>query len=139
MKKELEKFFHSKLPKIVFFSLLTVFCVLPIASQSAGNENFPNGAPQGTTEMNDRITGVDFPNIQFSASAPQDGHQVAFSVQLLLLLSLLTLAPSILILTTCFLRFSIALDFIKRALSLQQVPPTAVLNGIALFMTLFCM
>ena len=55
------------------------------------------------------------------------------------LLTILTLAPSILILVTCFLRFSIVLDFIKRALSLQQVPPTAVLNGIALFMTLFVM
>ncbi|MBP5358747.1 MAG: flagellar type III secretion system pore protein FliP [Treponema sp.] len=139
MKKELEKFFSKKLPKIVFFSLIVAFCALPVASQSAGNEDFPNGSPQGTTEMSERITGVDFPNIQFSASAPQDGHQVAFSVQLLLLLSLLTLAPSILILTTCFLRFSIALDFIKRALSLQQVPPTAVLNGIALFMTICCM
>lgn len=139
MKKELEKFFHRQLPKIVFFSLIAVFCALPVASQSAGNEDFPNGSPQGTTEMSERITGVDFPSIQFSASAPQTGKEVAFSVQLLLMLSLLTLAPSILILTTCFLRFSIALDFIKRALSLQQVPPTAVLNGIALFMTIFCM
>ena len=85
------------------------------------------------------MTGHDFPNITFSATAPRSGSEVAFSVQLLLLLTLLTLAPSILILTTCFLRFSIVLDFIKRALSLQQVPPTAVLNGIALFMTLFCM
>ena len=55
------------------------------------------------------------------------------------MLTILTLAPSILILVTCFLRFTIVLDFIKRALSLQQVPPTAVLNGIAFFMTLFIM
>ena len=89
--------------------------------------------------MNNRVTGVDFPNISINATSPQTGKQVAFSVQLLLLLSLLTLAPSLLVLMTCFLRFSIVLDFIKRALSLQQVPPTAVLNGIALFMTLFCM
>ena len=68
MKKELEKFFSSKLPKIVFFSLIAVFCALPVASQSAGNENFPNGSPQGTTEMSERITGIDFPNIEFSAS-----------------------------------------------------------------------
>lgn len=139
MKKELSLFFKNKLPKIVFFALLCCFCVLPVASQSAGNENFPKGSTQGTTEMTNRVTGVDFPNITLSATTPQTGKQVAFSVQLLLLLSLLTLAPSLLILMTCFLRFSIVLDFIKRALSLQQVPPTAVLNGIALFMTLFCM
>jgi flagellar biosynthetic protein FliP len=89
--------------------------------------------------MGSRITGADFPNITFSASSPKTGKEVAFSVQLLLLLTILTLAPSIFILMTCFLRFSIVLDFIKRALSLQQVPPTAVLNGIALFMTIFCM
>lgn len=108
-------------------------------SQSSGNESFPAGSTQGTAEMSEGLTGIDFPNITFSASAPQDGHQIAFSIELLLLLSILTLAPSIMLLCTCFLRFSIVLDFIKRALSLQQVPPTAVLNGIALFMALFCM
>ena len=79
------------------------------------------------------------PNIDINITQPQTGREVAFSVQILVLLTLLTLAPSLLILITCFLRFSIVLDFIKRALSLQQVPPTTVLNGIALFMTLFVM
>lgn len=112
-------------------------CFFPLSSQS--QNNFPEDPSSGTTEMNRRITGLDFPNLSFSATAPRSGNEVAFSVQLLLLLTLLTLAPSIFILMTCFLRFSIVLDFIKRALSLQQVPPTAVLNGIAIFMTLFCM
>ena len=89
--------------------------------------------------MNGNVRGLDFPNIDVNITRPQSGQEVAFSVQLLLLLTVLTLAPSILILTTCFLRFSIVLDFIKRALSLQQVPPTSVLNGIALFMTIFIM
>jgi flagellar biosynthetic protein FliP len=89
--------------------------------------------------MNGQVRGIDFPNIDVNITRPQNGQEVAFSVQLLLLLTVLTLAPSLLILTTCFLRFSIVLDFIKRALSLQQVPPTSVLNGIALFMTIFIM
>lgn len=120
--------------------VLSVFLVsFPVFSQSRGQGNFPQGSTDGTTEMSGDVRGIDFPNITFSASAPKDGHEVAFSIELLLLLTLLTLAPSFIILTTTFLRFSIVLDFIKRALSLQQVPPTAVLNGIALFMTLFCM
>src|SRR5574344_1600486 len=139
MKKAFSLFKKKYLPKIIFFAVLFTICVLPVASQSAGNENFPKGSTQGTTQMSSSITGLDFPNITFSATAPRTGKQVAFSVQLLLLLTVLTLAPSLLILVTCFLRFSIVLDFIKRALSLQQVPPTAVLNGIALFMTLFVM
>ena len=117
--------------------LVCACCFFPLSSQS--QHNFPEGSSSGTTEMSRRITGLDFPNLSFSATAPRSGNEVAFSVQLLLLLTLLTLAPSIFILMTCFLRFSIVLDFIKRALSLQQVPPTAVLNGIAIFMTLFCM
>ena len=120
--------------------LFTILAVLLLTSSALLlAQNFPEGSTRGTTEMSSGITGLDFPSITFSATAPQTGSQVAFSVQLLLLLTLLTLAPSIFILMTCFLRFSIVLDFIKRALSLQQVPPTAVLNGIALFMTLFCM
>jgi flagellar biosynthetic protein FliP len=70
---------------------------------------------------------------------PNTGQEVAFSVQLLLLLTALSLAPSILILITSFLRISIVLDFVKRALSLQQVPPNQVLMGIALFLTVFIM
>ena len=89
--------------------------------------------------MSEGIKPVQIPNVAVQITEPQSGREVAFSVRLLLLLTILTLAPSILILVTCFLRFSIVLDFIKRALSLQQVPPTSVLNGIAFFMTLFIM
>ncbi|MBR4012344.1 MAG: flagellar type III secretion system pore protein FliP, partial [Spirochaetaceae bacterium] len=85
------------------------------------------------------VTGIDIPLIDLSIREPETNQEVAFSIQLLLLLTIISLAPSILILVTCFLRFSIVLDFIKRALSLQQVPPTAVLNGIAFFMTIFIM
>jgi flagellar biosynthetic protein FliP len=131
--------FGSVFSKLVFVFVLGFLCVLPTRAQSAADGNFPAGSTQGTSEMSEGLTGIDFPNISFSASAPQDGHQIAFSIELLLLLSILTLAPSIMLLCTCFLRFSIVLDFIKRALSLQQVPPTAVLNGIALFMAIFCM
>ncbi|MGN0729096.1 flagellar type III secretion system pore protein FliP [Treponema sp.] len=126
------KRYFAKPAAVLFISCL---CLFPLSSQS----RFPEGSSSGNTEMGNRITGLDFPNLTFSATAPRTGNEVAFSVQLLLLLTLLTLAPSIFILMTCFLRFSIVLDFIKRALSLQQVPPTAVLNGIALFMTIFCM
>ena len=125
-------FFSKQFPKIFIVALVVVACVVPASSQSSFNRN-------GTTEMGSTVSGLSIPNLDINITQPRTGEQVAFSVQLLLLLTLLTLAPSILILTTCFLRFSIVLDFIKRALSLQQVPPTAVLNGIALFMTIFVM
>lgn len=120
------------------FLIVMIFLASPFFAQSQ-NQNFPQGSAQGTTEMSGNVTQPLIPNISVQVTEPQTGREVAFSVRLLLVLTILTLAPSILILLTCFLRFSIVLDFIKRALSLQQVPPTAVLNGIAFFMTLFAM
>jgi flagellar biosynthesis protein FliP len=79
------------------------------------------------------------PLVDLRVRNPSSGQEVAFSVQLLLLLTALSLAPSILILVTSFLRISIVLDFVKRALSLQQVPPSQVLMGISLFLTVFIM
>ena len=127
------------LKKSFFIFLLLIFTFTSLNAQSQQNQNFPAGSPQGTTEMNENIRPVQIPNVAIQITEPQSGQEVAFSVRLLLLLTILTLAPSILLLVTCFLRFSIVLDFIKRALSLQQVPPTAILNGIAAFMTLFIM
>ena len=113
--------------------------LISFSSLLPAQSTFPSGSTQGTTTMNGNITGIDMPLIDLSIREPSTNQEVAFSIQLMLLLTIISLAPSILILVTCFLRFSIVLDFIKRALSLQQVPPTAVLNGIAFFMTIFIM
>ncbi|MBR4372798.1 MAG: flagellar type III secretion system pore protein FliP [Treponema sp.] len=135
LKSSLVDFFSRCFPKILVVAVVVAACVVfPASSQSSSFRN-----RNGITEMDSGISNVTIPNLDINITQPKTGEQVAFSVQLLLLLTVLTLAPSILILTTCFLRFSIVLDFIKRALSLQQVPPTAVLNGIALFMTIFVM
>ena len=134
-----KEFLKKNIKRYLLVVFVTLFCAFNIGAQSSQNQNFPQGSTQGRTEMTRGTGAIDFPNLSITATSPRTGKEVAFSVQLLLLLTLLTIAPSILILLTCFLRFSIVLDFIKRALSLQQVPPTAVLNGIALFMTLFCM
>lgn len=135
LKSSLVDFFSRCFPKILVVAVVVSACVVfPASSQSSSFRN-----RNGITEMDSGISNVTIPNLDINITQPKTGEQVAFSVQLLLLLTVLTLAPSILILTTCFLRFSIVLDFIKRALSLQQVPPTAVLNGIALFMTIFVM
>ncbi|MFK2825008.1 flagellar type III secretion system pore protein FliP [Bacillus sp. B190/17] len=72
----------------------------------------------------------------FNQSAPD---QVSTSVKLFLLLTVLSLAPSILILMTCFTRIIIVLSFVRSALATQQMPPTQVLIGLALFLTFFIM
>jgi len=100
---------------------------------------FPGMSTEGTMAIPDPLPNTGVPFIDLTIRNPDSGQEVAFSLQLLLLLTVLSLAPSIFILMTSFLRVSIVLDFIKRALSLQQVPPNQVLMGIALFMTIFIM
>src|SRR5690625_7271514 len=72
----------------------------------------------------------------FSSSDPSS---IATSVKLLLLLTVLALAPSILILMTSFTRTVIVLSFVRTSLATQQMPPNQVLIGIALFLTFFIM
>jgi flagellar biosynthetic protein FliP len=83
--------------------------------------------------------GVPIPYVDVNVRQASSNQEVVLSIQLLLLLTVLALAPSILILMTCFLRISIVFDFVKRALSLQNAPPNQVLMGLALFLTLFIM
>jgi flagellar biosynthetic protein FliP len=100
---------------------------------------FPQTAAPANTGIPQPAASPVIPVIDLSVRNPESGREVAFSVQLLLLLTVLSLAPSIIILMTCFLRISVVLDVVKRALSLQQVPPNQVLLGISLFLTLCVM
>ena len=68
-----------------------------------------------------------------------DPGNVSTSVQLLLLLTVLSLAPSIIILLTSFTRIVIVLSFVRTALATQQMPPNQVIVGLALFLTFFIM
>jgi flagellar biosynthetic protein FliP len=79
------------------------------------------------------------PFVDLNVRPAQSGQEVSLAVQMLLLLTALAIAPSILILTTCFLRIAIVFDFVKRALSLQNAPPNQLLMGLALFLTVFIM
>ena len=108
-----------------------------IPNANLPESDFPDGTATGNTDLPDVSSLIPFVDLQ--VRSPSSGQEVAFSLQLLLLLTALSLAPSLLILLTSFLRISIVLDFIKRALSLQQVPPNQVLLGIALFLTIFIM
>ncbi|PKM57165.1 MAG: flagellar biosynthetic protein FliP, partial [Firmicutes bacterium HGW-Firmicutes-3] len=69
----------------------------------------------------------------------EDGQDVVSSIQILVILTLISLAPSILIMMTSFTRIIVVLHFVRSALSTQQTPPNQLLVGLALFLTLFIM
>ncbi|MBL8658267.1 MAG: flagellar type III secretion system pore protein FliP [Rhodospirillales bacterium] len=71
--------------------------------------------------------------------ADADGAATGRIVQLIALLTVLSLAPSILVMVTSFTRIVVVLSFVRMALGTQQTPPNQVLISLALFLTLFVM
>ncbi|MBN4067649.1 MAG: flagellar biosynthetic protein FliP [Alkaliphilus sp.] len=82
---------------------------------------------------------ITIPRIGFTIDDAENPEQVTTSLQILLLLTVLSLAPSILIMMTAFTRIIIVLSFLRSAIATQQTPPTQVLIGLALFLTFFVM
>ncbi|PAL22831.1 flagellar biosynthetic protein FliP [Sphingopyxis sp. GW247-27LB] len=68
-----------------------------------------------------------------------NGRPLSLSLQILVLMSLLTVLPSLLLMMTSFTRIIIVLSILRHALGLQQTPPNQVLVGLSLFLSLFVM
>lgn len=79
------------------------------------------------------------PQVTIGIEAAESPDQVAVTLQLLFLLTVLTLAPAIMVMTTAFTRIVVVLSFIRTALATHQMPPNQVLIGLALFLTFFIM
>jgi len=92
----------------------------------------------GTIKVSAQTT-IPFPKIGLDVGQAQNGEDVSTTLQILLLLTVLSLAPSILIMTTSYLRIIIVFHFLKNALGTQQMPPNQLLAGLALFVTFFIM
>lgn len=82
---------------------------------------------------------IPVPSITFGVTSAESPDQVALSLQLLLLLTVLSLAPAIIIMVTSFTRVVIVLSFVRSAVATNQTPPNQVIIGLALFLTLFIM
>ena len=79
------------------------------------------------------------PGISISVDQADTPSQVATTLQIVFLLTLLTLAPALLIMTTSFTRFVIVFSFLRQALGTPQTPSNQIVVGLALFLTIFVM
>lgn len=82
---------------------------------------------------------VTLPTIQLGVGETNDPKQVATLIEILLIFTVLSMAPAILLMTTCFTRLVVAFSFLRHALGTQQMPPPQILIGLSLFLTLFIM
>ncbi|HWR43154.1 flagellar type III secretion system pore protein FliP [Sporomusa sp.] len=82
---------------------------------------------------------IPIPNINIGVEQANNPQDMALSLQILLTLTVLSLAPSILVMMTSFTRIIVVLSFLRSALGTQQMPPNQILVGLALFLTFFTM
>jgi flagellar biosynthetic protein FliP len=82
---------------------------------------------------------VTLPSVNLGFKSTSNPQEIVNTIKILILLTVLTLAPAILIMMTAFTRIIIVLSFMRQALGTQQMPPNQVLVGLALFLTFFIM
>jgi flagellar biosynthetic protein FliP len=82
---------------------------------------------------------VPIPNIQITIGESGEPADLAVKLKILLLITILSVAPTILIMLTSFTRMVVVFSFLRQALGTQQMPPNQVLISLALFLTFFVM
>jgi flagellar biosynthetic protein FliP len=120
-----------------FARLLLIAALVALALALAGCAAEPSsagGVPSLSVAIDGSRGAVDV-GVE-SSKAPQD---VSLAIQLVALLTVLTLAPALLIMVTSFTRIVIVLGFIRSALGVPTMPPNQVILGLALFLSLFVM
>ncbi len=82
---------------------------------------------------------VTLPTMSMGFKSTQNPAEVVNAIKMVLVLTVLTLAPAILIMMTGFTRILIVLSFLRQAMGVQQLPPNQLLVGLSLFLTFFVM
>lgn len=80
-----------------------------------------------------------FPSLQIGLVPAKEPATLSLSLQILFLLTVLSLAPAFMVMVTSFTRLVVVFSFLRHALGMQQMPPNQVLIGLALFLTFFIM
>ncbi|NLI75869.1 MAG: flagellar type III secretion system pore protein FliP [Candidatus Riflebacteria bacterium] len=129
---------------LAFFLVLSVvFCAGSAPAQTPDLEN-PKARidvqdPTKVQKIEPTETPFPIPRIRIDIDPAKERGQIGTSFQILILLTILSLAPSILVMLTSFTRILIVLNFVRRALTTQQEPSNQILIGLTLFLTFFTM
>ena len=109
---------------IVLVALCTAVSSRPVAAQQQPNAGAKIELPAGLAGGPEQWT------------SPEG---LSSTLQIMLLLTVISLAPSVLLMTTCFVRILVVFGLLRQALGTQQLPPSQVLTSISLFLTLMIM
>ena len=116
-----------------------------ISATAQAQTRSPDRDAADIVELSDHADEADVPNdpgADFLSAGPEvwtSPRGLSSSLQIMLLLTVLSLAPAILLMTTSFVRIIVVLGLLRQAMGTQQLPPTQVLTSLALFMTFLVM
>ena len=134
---------------LVRLTLLALFAMMALAiggtdalGQSSAQSGVAEDASIAPQIVSKSPVKVSLSGLEQIAGGPEQWTSpegLASSLQVMLLLTVLSLAPAVLLMTTCYVRIIIVLGLLRQAIGLQSLPPSQVMTSIALFMTLFVM
>ncbi len=111
--------------RIAFFSILALLSLTVILLCPS-----PGGA---------QAKGLSLPTVKVGVGEAKNSEDVSVLIQILFLLTILSLAPAILVMMTSFTRLIIVFSFLRNAMGIHQMPPNQILIGLSLFLTFFIM
>ena len=98
-----------------------------------------DAAPSSASSASGTLPLPVIPDVTVSVGQGDGAGRLTVPLQILLLLTALSIVPAILMMTTCFTRIVVVLSFVRQALGTQQLPPNQLILGLALFLTIFMM
>lgn len=110
---------------------LTTVTFLPTSSYADSSQGKGSFIP-GTA-------GITLPSLSLSFANSQKPADMVSALRIIMMLTVLSLAPSILIMMTSFTRIVVVLSFVRQALGTQQMPPNQLIVGLSLFLSIFVM
>lgn len=133
---------HKIIKKIHFkkfiIAYLIIFSVLCVGYQVKATSSTGNVSNEQTDELTNLENDVPF-SLGVTVNTDNKEGTLAGTLQMLLVITVISLAPSIVIMMTSFTRIIVVFHFLRTALGTQSAPPNNVLIGLALFLTLFIM
>lgn len=124
--------------KKFIIAYLIIFSVLCVGYQVKATSSTGNVSNEQTGELTNLENDVPF-SLGVTVNTDNQEGTLAGTLQMLLVITVISLAPSIVIMMTSFTRIIVVFHFLRTALGTQSAPPNNVLIGLALFLTLFIM
>lgn len=109
----------------------------PDGAKTQGTQTTPRRTPETSPAPSNAP--VQVPKINFGITPSNTPEDISVALQIIILLTVLSLAPSILVMATSFTRIVIVLSFVRRALATQQLPSNQIIIGLSLILTFFVM